>query len=166
MLGGVGNKIWLEIAGETINPMDKNRHNKLLTNPKFTNLVVLTSIALLLAGELYIFMVPIYGLWNKIIATCYAAAVTVLIIVFGMPPTGRSIGFGSVSIISFIAWCIIVPVIAGSLSALIITKIAHMQIIYEYFKKYMQNTYILLLFSISNCFKFALKCFVLHIYIG
>jgi hypothetical protein len=82
------------------------------------------SLALLVLLVILISIVPVDNFWNKILATCYIVAVIAFLAVLGTPKTGKSIGFCKMSIISFVTWCVIIPVIAGIFMDTLIFKIA------------------------------------------
>lgn len=68
-------------------------------------------------------MIQIENLWNKILAICYVAAVIVFLIVLGIPKTGKRFAFNKMSTISFLVWCVIIPIIVGVIIGAIIVKI-------------------------------------------
>lgn len=87
------------------------------------NVLGIISLALLVLLVILISIVPVDNFWNKILATCYIVAVIAFLVVSGTPKTGKSIGFCKMSIISFVTWCAIIPVIAGIFMDTLIFKI-------------------------------------------
>lgn len=88
------------------------------------NVLGIILLALLVLLVILISIVPIDNFGNKILATCYVVAIIALLVVLGTPKTGKSIGFCKMSIISFVTWCVIIPVIVGIFMDTLIIKIA------------------------------------------
>ena len=97
---------------------------KFISSPILKNVLGIISLALLVLLVILISIVPVDNFWNKILATCYIVAVIAFLAVLGTPKTGKSIGFCKMSIISFVTWCVIIPVIAGIFMDTLIFKIA------------------------------------------
>lgn len=97
---------------------------KFLTSPLLKNVMGIISLVLLVVLVILISMVPVDNFWNKILATCYVVAVIAFLVVLGTPKTGNSISFCKMSIISFVTWCVIVPIIGGIFMDMLIIKIA------------------------------------------
>lgn len=88
------------------------------------NVVGIILLALLLLLVILISIVPVDNLWIKILATCYIVAAIAFLVVLGTPKTGKSISFCKMSIISFVTWCVIIPIIVGIFMDMLIIKIA------------------------------------------
>ncbi len=99
----------------------------LFMKPDFKYSLALILMAVLLVVVFVISASSVDGLWKKIIATCYITATVSLFMIVGIPKALGNVGFGNISIISFITWCIIVPIIIGALVAMVITELMHIK---------------------------------------
>lgn len=77
------------------------------------NFLLIVVIIVLILLVITICILENSNIWNKILACCYIVAITALIGILGLPKSEKKIKFESMGPISFLLWCVIVPIILG-----------------------------------------------------
>lgn len=101
---------------------ERNRIVKFLLSPVLHNIAGGITLIFLIALAVLINMISLAGIWRKILASCYIVVVIGFLLILGMPKSEKKVGFTKNTIVSFIMWCVIIPIITGIVFMLIISK--------------------------------------------
>ena len=106
-----------------IEEKEKKGLKHFLLSPILHNVIGIIALSLLVVIVVLVNMIPIASIWIRILASCYVVVVIALVLILGLPRSETKIGFTRNTLISFIVWCVIIPVIVGLLFMVLVSKV-------------------------------------------
>lgn len=90
---------------------------------RIRTIVALAVAVLMLMLVVLIIFSPTKYFWGKVLGTVYVVSVIVYFVIFGTPKAVEKMRFGDINVISFITWCIVIPILISILILVAVTRV-------------------------------------------